>query len=91
MDGSRYSDGLLRPDAAALLLRKRLVVLAQSILIYFGAGLAVYLLEEAASATAPLWVYLARMPPDLVLATLPIRFGGWGPREAMLFGFLGYR
>lgn len=72
--------------------RKGLTVLGQSILIHLSAGLAVYLLAVAASATAPLWACLALTPPVLLLATLPISFGGWGPREAVLiwlFGFFG--
>jgi len=72
--------------------RKGLAVLGQSILIHLGAGLAVYLLAEAAGTTPALWVCLALTPPVLLLATLPISFGGWGPRESALiwlFGFFG--
>ncbi len=73
--------------------RVGLRVLVQSVAIHLGVGFAVYLLARAAGVVPALWVCLALTPPILLLATLPISFGGWGPREAALiwlFGFFGF-
>ncbi len=75
-----------------LISRDGLPVLVQSVAIHLGVGFAVYLLAMAAGVVPALWVCLALTPPVLLLATLPISFGGWGPREAALiwlFGFFG--
>ena len=64
-------------------------VLGQSLVIHLGSGFAVYLLATAAGTSPCLSVCLALTPPVLLLATLPISFGGWGPREAVLVWLLG--
>ena len=72
--------------------RKGLVVFGQSVAIHLGAGFAVYLLAKAVGASPGVGICLALTPPVFLLATLPISFGGWGPREAALiwlFGFFG--
>lgn len=72
-----------------LLSASGLLILAQSLIIHLGAGLATYLLAEAAGASPGLGVCLALTPPVLMLATLPISLGGWGPREAVLIWLFG--
>lgn len=72
-----------------LLSSSGLLILLQSLIIHLGAGLATYLLAEAAGASPGLGVCLALTPPVLLLATLPISFGGWGPREAVLIWLFG--
>lgn len=69
-----------------------LLVFAQSLAIHAGAGAAVYLLGLAAGVSPGLLVCLTLTPPVLLLATLPVTFGGWGLREAALvwlFAFYG--
>lgn len=66
-----------------------LTVLGLSLTIHLEAGLAVWLLAQAGGAAPGLWVCLTMTPPVLLLATLPISFGGWGPREAGLVWLLG--
>lgn len=92
---SRWIDAVGTFGATArrvLLSTGGLGVLGQSILVHLGAGLAAFLLAAAAGASPGLWVCLALTPPVLLLATLPISFGGWGPREGgliWLFGLYG--
>ena len=67
-------------------------ILAQSLLIHLGAGFATYLLAQSVGLAPDFGLLLALTPPVLLLTTLPISFGGWGPREAgliWLFGLFG--
>lgn len=69
-----------------------LAVLGQSLVIHLGAGLAVFLLAHGIGASPGPAVCLVLTPPVLLIATLPVSFGGWGPREAALvwlFGIFG--
>lgn len=69
-----------------------LAVFGQSLVVHLGVGLAVYLLAQSADASPGLVVCLILTPPILLAATLPVSFGGWGPREAALvwlFGLFG--
>ena len=72
-----------------LLSARGLLVFGQSLLIHLGAGLATYLLARAAGLVPDIGLCLALTPPVLLLATLPISFGGWGPREAALIWLFG--
>ena len=82
--------GRLLGDARAILLTPAgLPILAMSLAIHMGGGLAVYGLAMASGAELDLLVCLTLVPPVLLLATLPISFGGWGVREAALIGLLG--
>jgi uncharacterized membrane protein YbhN (UPF0104 family) len=77
-------------DARAILLTLAgLPVLALSLAIHMGGGLAVYGLALASGAALDLLVCVTLVPPVLLLATLPVSFGGWGVREAALIGLLG--
>lgn len=76
-------------DARAILLTPAGVpILALSLAIHLGGGLAVYGLARASGAALDLLVCLTLAPPVLLLATLPVSFGGWGVREAALIGLL---
>jgi uncharacterized membrane protein YbhN (UPF0104 family) len=63
-------------------------ILALSLAIHMGGGLAVYGLAMASGITLDLLVCVTLVPPVLLLATLPVSFGGWGVREAALIGLL---
>jgi uncharacterized membrane protein YbhN (UPF0104 family) len=76
-------------DARAILLtRAGLPILAMSLVIHMVGGLAVYGLAMASGITLDLLVCVTLVPPVLLLATLPVSFGGWGVREAALIGLL---
>jgi len=45
-------------------------------------------MAQASGAQLDLLVCLTLAPPVLLLATLPVSFGGWGVREAALIGLL---
>jgi uncharacterized membrane protein YbhN (UPF0104 family) len=76
-------------DARAILLTPAgLPILALSLAIHIGGGLAVYGLALASGAALDLLVCVTLVPPVLLLATLPVSFGGWGVREAALIGLL---
>ncbi len=75
-----------RTARRVLLSAAALPVLGQSLAIHLGAGMAVYLLARAAGASPGLLVCLTLAPPVLLLATIPVSFGGWGVREAALVG-----
>ena len=56
------------------------------------AGFATYLLAQSIGLAPDFGLLLALTPPVLLLTSLPISFGGWGPREAgliWLFGLFG--
>jgi uncharacterized membrane protein YbhN (UPF0104 family) len=61
-----------------------LLVFSQSLVIHLGVGTVVFLLAHAARISPGLLVCLTLTPPILLLATLPVTFGGWGLREAAL-------
>ncbi len=81
--------GRFLAEARAILLTPAgLPILALSLAIHMGGGLAVYGLVRASGAAVDLWVCLTLAPPVLLVATLPVSFGGWGVREAALIGLL---
>lgn len=69
-----------------LLSRAALPIIVLSLAIHLGSGFAVWLVAEAAGASPGLDVCLFLTPIALLLATLPVSFGGWGVREAALVG-----
>ena len=81
------STGLFLLEARRILLsRAGLPILFLSLAIHLGSGLTVWLVAMAADASPGLMVCLTLTPLALLLATMPISFGGWGVREAVLVG-----
>lgn len=87
--GWRWLQGLgsfLYDARRVLLSRAGIPILLLSLGIHLGGGLTVWLVAMAANASPGLLVCLTLSPLALLLATLPISFGGWGVREAVLVG-----
>jgi uncharacterized membrane protein YbhN (UPF0104 family) len=78
--------GFLAEARRVLVSRAGLPVLALSLAIHLGSGFTIWLVAMAADASPGLHVCLFLSPLALLLATLPVSFGGWGVREAALVG-----
>lgn len=76
----------LREARRVLLSRAGIPILMLSLSIHLGSGFTVWLVAMAADASPGLLVCLTLSPLALLLATMPISFGGWGIREAVLVG-----
>ncbi len=61
--------------------------LGLSILIHLFAMTAFFMIGKGVGMDFPLQVYLALVPPVILLTILPISLAGWGVREGALIGF----
>ena len=85
--GSRIAD-LARNARQALASAQALPVLAAALAIHLLGAAAAWLVAAALGIELALLPCLLLVPPALLLATLPISFGGWGVREGVLVATL---
>ena len=85
--GGRIAD-LARNARHALASTQALPVLAAALAIHLLGAAAAWLVAAALGIELALLPCLLLVPPALLLATLPISFGGWGVREGVLVATL---
>lgn len=81
--GGRLAD-VARNARHVLASAQALPMLAAALAIHLLGGLATWLVAQALGLDLALLPCLVLVPPALLLATLPISFGGWGVREGAL-------